>query len=144
MTAAVEADADHDAKENDKKRDFDGKIHRFDLLSFSISAGDIGSLLAWVVLGRRTRVMTQHLDSATMPEFFDSTVPLHLGQLLQGGQKTALAVQHRQDHRRDAHQHDDALDEIVDGGGDPGAVGIYVHFVFPGAGLQLHLDIGLY
>ena len=30
----------------------------------------IGSLLAWVVLGRRTRVMTQHLDSATMPEFF--------------------------------------------------------------------------
>ena len=29
-----------------------------------------GSLLAWVVLGRRTRVMTQHLDSATMPEFF--------------------------------------------------------------------------
>ena len=30
----------------------------------------IGSLLAWVILGRRTRVMTQHLDSATMPEFF--------------------------------------------------------------------------
>ena len=30
----------------------------------------IGSLLAWVVLGRRTRVMSQHLDSATMPEFF--------------------------------------------------------------------------
>ena len=30
----------------------------------------IGSLLAWVVLGRRTRLMTQHLDSATMPEFF--------------------------------------------------------------------------
>lgn len=30
----------------------------------------IGSLLAWAVLGRRTRVMTQHLDSATMPEFF--------------------------------------------------------------------------
>lgn len=30
----------------------------------------IGSMLAWVVLGRRTRVMTQHLDSATMPEFF--------------------------------------------------------------------------
>lgn len=32
----------------------------------------IGSLLAWVVLGRRTRIMTQHLDSATMPEFFGS------------------------------------------------------------------------
>ena len=30
----------------------------------------LGSLLAWVVLGRRTRIMTQHLDSATMPEFF--------------------------------------------------------------------------
>lgn len=30
----------------------------------------IGSLLAWVVLGRRTRVMTQHLSSSTMPEFF--------------------------------------------------------------------------
>ena len=30
----------------------------------------LGSLLAWAVLGRRTRVMTQHLDSATMPEFF--------------------------------------------------------------------------
>lgn len=30
----------------------------------------LGSLLAWVVLGRRTRVMTQHLHSATMPEFF--------------------------------------------------------------------------
>lgn len=29
----------------------------------------IGSLLAWVILGRRTRIMTQHLDSATMPEF---------------------------------------------------------------------------
>ncbi len=30
----------------------------------------IGSLMAWVVLGRRTRVMTQHLDSNTMPDFF--------------------------------------------------------------------------
>jgi SSS family solute:Na+ symporter len=30
----------------------------------------IGSLLAWVILGRRTRIMTQHLDSATMPQFF--------------------------------------------------------------------------
>ena len=32
----------------------------------------LGSLLAWSVLGRRTRVMTQHLDSATMPQFFQS------------------------------------------------------------------------
>lgn len=30
----------------------------------------IGSLLAWVLLGRRTRVMTHHLDAKTMPEFF--------------------------------------------------------------------------
>ena len=30
----------------------------------------IGSLLAWRILGRRTRIMTQHLDTATMPEFF--------------------------------------------------------------------------
>ena len=31
----------------------------------------LGSLLAWAVLGRRTRVMTQHLESATMPQFFE-------------------------------------------------------------------------
>lgn len=30
----------------------------------------IGSLLAWVVLGRRTKVMSQHLNSKTMPDFF--------------------------------------------------------------------------
>ena len=30
----------------------------------------IGSLLAWSVLGRRTRIMTQHFNSATMPQFF--------------------------------------------------------------------------
>jgi len=30
----------------------------------------LGSLLAWAVLGRRTRIMTQHLSSATMPQFF--------------------------------------------------------------------------
>ncbi len=30
----------------------------------------IGSLLAWVILGRRTRLMTQKLDSKTMPEYF--------------------------------------------------------------------------
>ncbi|SFP90342.1 solute:Na+ symporter, SSS family [Butyrivibrio proteoclasticus] len=32
----------------------------------------IGSLMAWSVLGRRTRIMTQHLNSATMPQFFAS------------------------------------------------------------------------
>ena len=30
----------------------------------------IGSLLPWVILGRRTRVLTQHLGSRTMPDFF--------------------------------------------------------------------------
>lgn len=30
----------------------------------------IGSLLAWVLMGRRTRVMTHHLEAATMPDFF--------------------------------------------------------------------------
>lgn len=30
----------------------------------------LGSLLAWVVLGRRTRIMTKHLKSMTMPDFF--------------------------------------------------------------------------
>ena len=30
----------------------------------------IGSLMPWVILGRRTRIMTNHLKSATMPEFF--------------------------------------------------------------------------
>jgi len=30
----------------------------------------IGSLLAWSILGRRTRIMTQHLSSKTMPDFF--------------------------------------------------------------------------
>ncbi len=42
----------------------------------------IGSLLAWVVLGRRTRIMTQHLDSATMPQFFGQRFgsrPLKIG-----------------------------------------------------------------
>jgi len=37
----------------------------------------IGSLLAWVVLARRTRVMTQHLNSATMPDFFGERYGSH-------------------------------------------------------------------
>ena len=45
---------------------------KFGIASTWIGIGNavIGSLLAWVVLGRRTRIMTQHLQSATMPEFF--------------------------------------------------------------------------
>lgn len=45
---------------------------RFGIASTWIGIGNalIGSLLAWVLLGRRTRIMSQHLSSATMPEFF--------------------------------------------------------------------------
>ena len=30
----------------------------------------IGSLLAWIILGRRTRVMSNHLAASTMPDYF--------------------------------------------------------------------------
>ena len=45
----------------------------FGLASTWIGLGNafIGSLLAWSVLGRRTRVMTQHLGSKTMPDFIE-------------------------------------------------------------------------
>ena len=44
----------------------------FGLASTWIGLGNafIGSLLAWLVLGRRTRIMTNFLGSKTMPEFF--------------------------------------------------------------------------
>ena len=44
----------------------------FGLASTWIGLGNafIGSLLAWRILGRRTRIMTQHLSSKTMPDFF--------------------------------------------------------------------------
>lgn len=47
---------------------------RYGLASTWIGLGNavIGSLMAWVVLGRRTKVMTQHLNSKTMPDFFGS------------------------------------------------------------------------
>ena len=45
---------------------------KYGLSSTWIGLGNavIGSLLAWVVLGRRTKVMTQHLKCKTMPDFF--------------------------------------------------------------------------
>ncbi|MCR5610194.1 MAG: sodium:solute symporter family protein [Lachnospiraceae bacterium] len=45
----------------------------FGLASTWIGLGNaaIGSLLAWIVLGRRTRVMTNHLKASTMPEYFE-------------------------------------------------------------------------
>lgn len=44
----------------------------FGLASTWIGLGNafIGSLLAWALLGRRTRLMTQHIGSKTMPDFF--------------------------------------------------------------------------
>ncbi|MGM9521719.1 MAG: sodium:solute symporter [Oscillospiraceae bacterium] len=44
----------------------------FGIASTWIGLGNafIGSLLAWAVLGRRTRIMTQHIGSRTMPDFF--------------------------------------------------------------------------
>ena len=46
--------------------------YKYGIASTWIGIGNavIGSLMAWVILGRRTRVMTKHLSSATMPDFF--------------------------------------------------------------------------
>lgn len=45
---------------------------KYGLASTWIGIGNalIGSLMAWRILGRRTRLMTQYLKSATMPDFF--------------------------------------------------------------------------
>ena len=44
----------------------------FGVSAFWIGIGNavIGSWLAWALLGRKTRIMTQHLNSSTMPDFF--------------------------------------------------------------------------
>nr|MBQ8253617.1 sodium/solute symporter [Lachnospiraceae bacterium] len=46
--------------------------YKYGLSSTWIGIGNavLGSLIAWVVLGRRTRVMTNHLHAATMPDYF--------------------------------------------------------------------------
>ncbi len=45
----------------------------------------LGSALAWILLGKRTRLMTKHLGSKTMPEFFE-------GRFGSGSLKTASAM----------------------------------------------------
>ena len=46
--------------------------YKYGLASTWIGIGNalIGSLLAWVILGRRTRIMSNHLSAATMPDYF--------------------------------------------------------------------------
>ena len=46
--------------------------YKYGLASTWIGIGNaiLGSLIAWVVLGRRTRVITKHLSASTMPDFF--------------------------------------------------------------------------
>lgn len=46
--------------------------YKYGIASTWIGIGNalLGSLIAWVVLGRRTRIMTKHLKSMTMPDFF--------------------------------------------------------------------------
>jgi len=45
---------------------------KYGLASTWIGLGNavLGSLIAWVVMGRRTRIMTHYLEVATMPDFF--------------------------------------------------------------------------
>ena len=46
--------------------------YKYGIASTWIGIGNafIGSLLAWVILGRRTRVMSKHLSASTMPDYF--------------------------------------------------------------------------
>lgn len=46
--------------------------YKYGIASTWIGIGNalIGSLLAWVILGRRTRIMSNHLSVTTMPDFF--------------------------------------------------------------------------
>ncbi|MCM1257690.1 MAG: sodium:solute symporter [Roseburia sp.] len=46
--------------------------YKYGISSTWIGIGNalIGSLLAWVILGRRTRIMSNHLSASTMPDYF--------------------------------------------------------------------------
>lgn len=46
--------------------------YKYGISSTWIGIGNalLGSLLAWVILGRRTRIMSKHFESKTMPDYF--------------------------------------------------------------------------
>jgi len=76
-----------------------GYTFGFSSLWIGVGNAVIGAAIAWIVLARRTKNMTVHLCTKTMPEFFE-------------------ARYHVKDHDHDAHEHDDALDKIRNGGGE--------------------------
>lgn len=49
-----------------------GWIYGFNALWIALGNAFLGSFLAWIVLGRRTRIMSQNLDAMTMPEFLQT------------------------------------------------------------------------
>ena len=67
---------------------FAGKLGwGFGLSSIWIAAGNafLGSLAAWLVLARRTRIMTQNLDVMTMPEFLQERYGASWFKLISAG-----------------------------------------------------------
>ena len=60
---------------------------RYGLSSAWIGIGNaiIGSLLAWLILGRRTKLMTQHIESRTMPDFFGTRFNSGISRLFEMG-----------------------------------------------------------
>jgi len=49
-----------------------GWKHGISAIWIGLGNAFIGSLLAWKIMGSRTRIMSQHLKSTTMPDFFGS------------------------------------------------------------------------
>ncbi|GAB1402466.1 sodium:solute symporter [Elusimicrobiota bacterium] len=49
-----------------------GWVYGLNSLWIALGNAFLGSFLAWIVLGRRTRIMSQNLDAMTMPEFLQT------------------------------------------------------------------------
>lgn len=49
-----------------------GWVYGLNALWIALGNAFLGSFLAWIVLGRRTRIMTQNLNAMTMPEFLQT------------------------------------------------------------------------